>query len=265
MPLPSPNSGESKEKFLDRCMENDSMNSEYPDRDQRYAVCNSQWDKSKGKAMKGKMNYRSLSIRGKNGKPESLDEDSRSVEAVGATEDPIEVFDFERWEIVPEVLLMTGVEMPKSRQVPLLDSHSRYNSSSVMGSFRNMKTESDQLIGRVFFSSVPEAEGPFTKLREGHLTDFSIGYRPIRSVWIPDGEEAKVKGRSFKGPVAVAVAEHDEVIPPKHARRLFQSLSEPKHLWVFNDAGHNSWPVGPDESWWREVMDFVSGADMNAP
>lgn len=43
MPLPKPKDGESKQDFLDRCMANDTMNSEYPDNDQRYAVCLSQW------------------------------------------------------------------------------------------------------------------------------------------------------------------------------------------------------------------------------
>jgi len=44
MPLPKPKTGESKDDFLDRCMGDDKMNSEYPDSDQRYAVCNSLWD-----------------------------------------------------------------------------------------------------------------------------------------------------------------------------------------------------------------------------
>jgi hypothetical protein len=47
MPLPKPNENESKEDFLDRCMANPTMNNEYPNRDQRYAVCNSQWKRRK--------------------------------------------------------------------------------------------------------------------------------------------------------------------------------------------------------------------------
>lgn len=44
MPLPKPNKGESKDDFLSRCMGDDAMQSEYPDEDERYAVCNSQWE-----------------------------------------------------------------------------------------------------------------------------------------------------------------------------------------------------------------------------
>ncbi|HEA65263.1 MAG TPA: hypothetical protein ENI07_00335, partial [Desulfobacterales bacterium] len=70
---------------------------------------------------KNNMNYRTLSLRvDKSGKPSSLNEEERSVEVVGATENPAEVFDYKRFEIVTEVLLMDGLEMPKTRQVPLL-------------------------------------------------------------------------------------------------------------------------------------------------
>jgi len=40
MPIPKPNSGEHKDKFLKRCMLDEKMKSEY-DTEQRYAVCKS--------------------------------------------------------------------------------------------------------------------------------------------------------------------------------------------------------------------------------
>ena len=40
--LPTP-SGESEDEFISRCMGDDQMNKEFPDQDQRYAVCISQW------------------------------------------------------------------------------------------------------------------------------------------------------------------------------------------------------------------------------
>jgi len=154
--------------------------------------------------MKDKMNYRSTAIQTrKDGKPVTLNEEDRSVEIVAATEKPSEVFDWRRLEVVNEILLMSGLEMPKTRQVPLLDSHSRYSVSSVMGSVRDMSVQGDQLTGRAFFSTVPEAEGPYTKVREGHLTDFSIGYRVVEAEWVPAGKTATVQGRSFSGPVSV--------------------------------------------------------------
>jgi phage I-like protein len=46
MPLPTPN-GEPKSEFVSSCMANDTMKEEFPDKDQRLAVCNSQY-KAKG-------------------------------------------------------------------------------------------------------------------------------------------------------------------------------------------------------------------------
>jgi hypothetical protein len=43
MPLPKPRSGEKQNDFVSRCMDNDTMKSEYPDQAQRTAVCYSQW------------------------------------------------------------------------------------------------------------------------------------------------------------------------------------------------------------------------------
>jgi len=45
MPIPKPRTNEPKEDFLERCMADSVMNNEYPDKDQRYAVCNEQWRK----------------------------------------------------------------------------------------------------------------------------------------------------------------------------------------------------------------------------
>lgn len=50
MPLPKPNNTETREDFLSRCMGNSTMRAEYPNQDQRYAVCQSQWTDPKTKA-----------------------------------------------------------------------------------------------------------------------------------------------------------------------------------------------------------------------
>lgn len=44
MPEPTPN--ESRKSFMSRCMADDKMTDQFPERDQRYAVCNSYADKS---------------------------------------------------------------------------------------------------------------------------------------------------------------------------------------------------------------------------
>jgi pimeloyl-ACP methyl ester carboxylesterase len=63
---------------------------------------------------------------------------------------------------------------------------------------------------------------------------------------------------SFRGPVAVAMADKDQVIPRKHTMKLYHALTMPKRLWTFKNAGHNSWPSAPEEPWWKEIMSFIS-------
>ena len=43
----------------------------------------------------------------------------------------------------------------------------------------------------------------------------------------------------YKGPVAVIMSGRDEVISNRLTERLYASLSQPKRLWVFENAGHS--------------------------
>lgn len=43
MPIPKPKTDESKDDFIKRCMASETMNREYTDPNQRYAVCQTQW------------------------------------------------------------------------------------------------------------------------------------------------------------------------------------------------------------------------------
>lgn len=44
MPLPKPHTNETESAFMTRCMADPTMEEEYPDSDQRLAVCNSLWE-----------------------------------------------------------------------------------------------------------------------------------------------------------------------------------------------------------------------------
>lgn len=136
------------------------------------------------------------------GGPSTLNAEARTLDAVMATETPSRVVDWERFEVVDEVLLMEGATYPG--QVPLLNAHSRYSVEDVLGSVSNIRVDGSTLVGTVEFSTVPEAENALTKVREGHLTDFSIGYTVQESVWIPEGQKQIVSGREFSGPVKVS-------------------------------------------------------------
>jgi len=50
MPLPKPQKKQEKKEFLSSCMADSTMNKEFKDSKQRYAVCNAQWNDEKSKA-----------------------------------------------------------------------------------------------------------------------------------------------------------------------------------------------------------------------
>lgn len=152
------------------------------------------------------LSYRAagISLRA-DGAPASFDEATRSVECVVASETPVVEYDGSRYEFVPTVLRMAGCQLPAGGKVPLLDSHQRWDTSTVIGSARELRVEGDKLIARAVYSSAPEAEGPFLKMREGHLTDFSAGFSYSRSdvTYVAPETTAIVDGISYTGPVNV--------------------------------------------------------------
>jgi len=48
VPIPKPKSDEKEKDFISRCMGNDTMKEDYPDNDQRLAICYDSWRKKKG-------------------------------------------------------------------------------------------------------------------------------------------------------------------------------------------------------------------------
>jgi len=127
---------------------------------------------------------------------DSIDESTRSIEAVMATENPVAVFDWERWEVIDEVLRMDGAGIPE--QSPLLENHRRYSTDDVLGSVRNIRREGDQLIGRMYFDDEdPKAIRVWNKVKKRHIRDVSIGYRTTAFEDIPPNTRKSVGGRDY--------------------------------------------------------------------
>lgn len=140
--------------------------------------------------------YRSLSLRSS-----SLDLESRTIEADISTETPVDMPDWQRMEMIPEVLVASGAQIPKSRQVPFLDSHNRASVSDQLGSARDIQVADNKLTARLHFSEA--ANNEFTKVREGHVTDVSVGYEVLKRSYVPNGETKTISGRDYVGPVNV--------------------------------------------------------------
>lgn len=50
MPIPTPRRGETEDDFITRCMSSDTMHEDYPEQEQRAAVCYRQWREAHGEA-----------------------------------------------------------------------------------------------------------------------------------------------------------------------------------------------------------------------
>jgi phage head maturation protease len=122
---------------------------------------------------------------------------------IASTETPVLMPDYSRKgaPLIPEVLLMSGADLPADRTVSLLDTHERGSINAIKGSFINLRTENGQLVGDVRVSSAEPAIK--TKVDEGDIKSLSVGYRIASKRYIPEGKTETIEGRSFIGPMNI--------------------------------------------------------------
>lgn len=127
---------------------------------------------------------------------ESVNTEERSVEAVLSTDARALVYDMRRGQIIEEILLASGAEF--GHQVPMLENHYRYSVRDVLGSIRDIRVDGKQLLGRLIFAEGDESsEAAWNKVRQGHLTDVSIGYRATEFIDIQPNTTQTVRGKSY--------------------------------------------------------------------
>jgi hypothetical protein len=136
-------------------------------------------------------------------KPRTFDDDAQSVRVVAVTENPVRIWDWERKGFINEILLIDGATLSDSGRIPLLDSHNRTSINGVLGSARNFHKNGDTLEAEVVFSETDAGRNAALNVRDGHLTDFSVGYHPIEAVYLAAGETKEIDGRTFQGPAKV--------------------------------------------------------------
>jgi len=82
-------------------------------------------------------------------------------------------------------------------------------------------------------------------------------FLPVKLV-LTDKYDSIENLQSFPKKISVVGAEHDEILPIKHAMNLYNALPEGrKRLWIIKGAGHNDWPMHTDASLFKEMTDFV--------
>lgn len=95
---------------------------------------------------------------------------------------------------------------------------------------------------------------PFTSLQDvarSHYPNFVVSMLLSERY---DNVEALSR---YEGPVAVLLAERDEVVPAELGRRLYESYEGPKKLWVQKGRTHNTLSFDPDATWWSELIEFL--------
>lgn len=139
------------------------------------------------------MTTRSLHLRA-----DTINEAKRTVEAAITTENPVMVFDWGRFEPIREILLSSGRDA-NDRQVVMLDTHQRMGIGDVIGSIRDIRTDNNEVIGRLYFAENNyKADQAWNLVRQGHLTDVSAGYRVEKYTDIEPGQSAVINGRTFE-------------------------------------------------------------------
>jgi uncharacterized protein len=78
------------------------------------------------------------------------------------------------------------------------------------------------------------------------------------SFLIKDRYDSVAYLNGFDRPVAVVMAEKDNVIPNKHTVALYDALTAHKKLLRFKNAGHSDWPNHPSAPWWKEAMAHIT-------
>jgi hypothetical protein len=115
MPLPTPNKGESKDDFISRCAGNETMNNEFPDQDQKLAVCYSQWRKKE--SMEKKKEEKIVKIT----KPLKIEQDDKFIILEKGTKIKVlqERFDFrelfDEWVVRKPATWQEVIQMSKRR------------------------------------------------------------------------------------------------------------------------------------------------------
>jgi fermentation-respiration switch protein FrsA (DUF1100 family) len=85
----------------------------------------------------------------------------------------------------------------------------------------------------------------FTGLRDAARSVYPFLPGPL----VPDAYPSLRRIRKLRAPVLIMHGDHDELLPLRHAERLYAAAPEPKQLVIFPGAGHNDLIMSLEVSW----------------
>jgi len=92
----------------------------------------------------------------------------------------------------------------------------------------------------------------------GDVAAHRFGFLPVRQM-LRDPWDNVAALSDYHGPLAMLIADEDEVVTAAQGRKLFDGYAGPKRLWTLPGATHNTIDFSADAPWWREVSDFLLG------
>ncbi len=195
MPLPRRNGGEARTAFVQRCMEDDVIKREFPDPEQRLAVCQRQADLP----ARGRIDLRcvadtiTIEAAQREGEPEPIPR----FTMVAYTGEPLRV---EGWRF-PVVVDLEGLSIPSQRR-PVRFGHSMY---AGVGHTERIAVEAGRLIAEgVVSRDTGAAREVVASGKRGFPWQAAIGAQVAQAEFVRAGKSVTVNGRTFEGPLYVA-------------------------------------------------------------
>ncbi len=171
--MPVPNNVEDRESFIERCMIDDESNADFPDTDQRYAFCNSQWEnKDKNNVMKTgyKNKVSNLAVK-------DIDIDTRIVKGYFASFNNV---DSDGDSIMPGAFNKSikehGTESISNRKISHLAFH---DVTRPVGVIKVLKEDDKGLYFESELGTHDEGNNALKMYKDGIIREHSIGFNYI--------------------------------------------------------------------------------------
>jgi len=189
MPMPKPKKDETQDEFIERCMSNEAMKEDYPDNDQRLAVCFQQWkDKDKKSLLSigqpERRYFGDIEIRLK--EPEDGEESNAITGYAAVFNKWSEDLGFFKERIIPGAFKKTISE----NDIRALINH---DPNLIIGRTRNKTLklwEDDKGLG--FECKLPDtsyAKDLRESIKRKDITQNSFGFQTLRDDWSEDGKK----------------------------------------------------------------------------
>ena len=168
MPLPKPHKDEKEKDFITRCMGDEAMNSEFPENEQRAAVCHQQWRDSRKPEEESAT---PMQHKGYICKTEDANDEKRHIVS------RISTVTVDRDK---EVMLPGGMDITGYNGI-VLWSHDYGGDTLPLGRNLWIKPTDAEIIAKTEFNDLPFSSDVYRLYRDGFLNSWSVGFTPDES------------------------------------------------------------------------------------